>query len=340
MDTIMNNGSKTETKGLMPQALQFLKLSELITILGIFVFIPGFIIVNIYLAGLGIHDYSLFRMKYLSAGFLFIGILTVYFFFVWRRIYYAEEDVGNIAVNLIGKTNSKLLGHLWGIFSMALVYADNAFGIVVATSFVSSILFSVNKIGIFWGFLAFYFLIDYPLVRWGKYKKFPRITFTTSFVFYIVSLFVFFYFIKEKEPRTLFWIFVGITIVINFILDFRKKRQQGGNYITKLSLFDWIWVVVFIIMVGISFGKTLYGKITPGLGGGKPIAVTLMIDQNALPSVKEIPIKGSSNLTEKVFLVLQTEKEIYITFPIDNENEKVVQLNKQLVQGIIYLEGD
>jgi hypothetical protein len=204
-----NASSKSNLKGTLIEAFRVLKLSELITVLGIFVFIPGFIIVNVYLAGLGIHEHSLFRMKFLSAGFLFIALLAVYFFFVWRRIYYAEEDVGNIAITLIGGSTSKFSIRFWGILSMVIVYADNGFGIVSAATLSSIILFPSEGLKIIFGIFLLFFLIDYPLYKMGKYAKHPRITSTIACSYHVLSLFLFFLFVKGEEPRALFWTFLG-----------------------------------------------------------------------------------------------------------------------------------
>ena len=85
--------------------------------------------------------------------------------------------------------------------------------------------------------------------------------------------------------------FLGITIAINFILDKRKKIQSGGTYITKLEGFDLIWISLLVIVISITFGKTLYGKIPPGFGGGKPISVNLVIDQKTPLSFRKFQLK-------------------------------------------------
>lgn len=72
-----NSNLKPTTKEYFLEIIKALKLSDLIAMAGLFVIIPGFIIVNIFLANFGIQDISLFKLKYLSAGFLFIGILSI-----------------------------------------------------------------------------------------------------------------------------------------------------------------------------------------------------------------------------------------------------------------------
>lgn len=328
-ETLLLTMTNTTTKELLLEILKSIKLSDLIAIIGLFVIIPGFIIVNIYLANFGIQDISLFKMKYLSAGFLFIGILSIYMFFVWKRIYYAEEDVGNI--HLIISPNKKSV--FWGLISMIIVYADNAFGIVFAAAFTSLILFPSNEINALFGFFLIFFIIDYPLVKLKKYQKSPKFSFSLSCAFHILSVFLFFYFIKEKEPRTLFWTFLGITLAINFILDQRKKMQSGGTYITRLDVFDLVWITICIIVISITFGKTLYGKISPGFGGGKPILVNLIVNQKGTSFFQEISIKVNDNdVSEEVSLLLETNNEIYLK----NEDDKVIQISKQLIKGMIY----
>lgn len=183
-----NSNLKPTTKEHFLEIIKALKLTDLIAMAGLFVIIPGFIIVNIYLANFGIQDTYLFKLKYLSAGFLFIGILSIYMFFVWRRIYYAEEDVGNIYSTI--SPNKKSV--FWGLLSMIIVYADNAFGIVFATVFASLILFPSNEINTLFGFFVIFFIIDYPLVKLKKYQKSPKFSFSLSCVFHILSVFLFF----------------------------------------------------------------------------------------------------------------------------------------------------
>lgn len=336
--TNTGDDSRPQNKSSILGVLQSLRLSGLISLVTIFIFVPGFIIINAYLADFGIHHYSLFRVKYLSAGFLFFAILAVYFVFVWKRIYYAEEDVGKISVILIRGSTSKPWAVIWGLFSMIVVYAENAFGIVFSTSLVSLWLFPSVGTKIIFGLYLFFFLIDYPLNKLGLYNKYPRIMFALSCGFHILCLYVFLAFVKEKEPRTLFWTFFIITVVINFILDLRKKLQPGGSYVTKLSLFDWIWVMVLVIGLSVTFGKELYGEISPAFGGGKPVAVSLMIDQKNIPLFQQIKIKVANNLTEKLFLLLETNEEIYVIGEIseDTKTKKAIRLNKNLIEGISY----
>ena len=330
----MNINSKTN-KGTFLELLLRLKLSELITILSIFILIPGFIIVNIYLGDFGIHDFSLFKMKYLSAGLLFIAILTIYIFFVWRKIYYAEEDVGNIATTLIAGTTSKLGNIFWGILSMMIVMADNAFGIILASSLVSSIFFASKAVRIIFVILMFYFLIDYSLVKLKIPAKSPRVFFPLNGFIHSFFVFLFFYTVDEKEPIKLFWTFLLVTFFVNLILDMRKKLTQNGSYITKLSFFDLVWILIFVISLAISFGKFFYEKIDPALGGGRPISVSLIVDQKDIPIFQRLQIKVDQNLSEKVSLISQSENELYVVKSEEIEG-KAIQLSKKLIQGIIY----
>lgn len=330
-----NSNLKPTAKEHFLELIKTVKLSDLIAIAGLFVIIPGFIIVNIYLANFGIQDISLFKLKYLSAGFLFVGILSTYMFFVWKRIYYAEEDVGNIYLTISPNKKSVFVG----LFSMVIVYADNAFGIVFATAFISLILFPSNEINTLFGFFVIFFIIDYPLVKLKRYQKSPKFSLSISCIFHILSVLLFFYFVEAKEPKTLFWTFLGITIAINFILDQRKKMQSGGAYITRLEGFDLIWISLLIIVLSINFGKTLYGKITSGFGGGKPISVNLLIDQKDISFFREISINVNNNASEEVSLLLETNSEIYFkkkNFAKDN-NDRVIQMNKHIIKGVIYL---
>jgi len=136
----------------------------------------------------------------------------------------------------------------------------------------------------------------------------------------------------------LFWILVAITIIINSILDLRKKRQPEGSYVTKLSAFDFIWIMICVIVLSVYFGKNLYGKVSPELGGGKPKAISLIIDKKTIPFFKKISIEVNNNIAEDIFLLQQTNDEIYIVSKksIDGKNKNAIQLNKNLIQGIIY----
>lgn len=243
--------------------------------------------------------------------------------------------MGNIYLTISPNKKSVFLG----LLSMIIVYADNAFGIVFAAAFASFILFPSNEINTLFGFFAIFLIIDYPLVKLKKYQKSPKFSFSLSCVFHILSVFFFLYFVEAKEPKTLFWTFLGITIAINFILDQKKKMQSGGTYITRLEGFNLIWISLLVIVLSITFGKTLYGKITPGFGGGKPISVNLVIDQKDTSFFQEISIKVNNNVSEEVSLLLETNNEIYFKKNnlVKDNNERVIQMNKHLIKGVIYL---
>jgi len=317
---------------------QSLRIPELIAFLGILIFIPGFIIVNVYLTSFGIHDFSVFRMKYLSAGFLFFGILAVYSIFVWNRIYFVEEDLPKIINTLAKNMTSKFWALILGLFSTFLLYADNAFGIVFASSLAGVVLFQSREIGIFFGVYLIFFLIDYPLIKLGKYAKYPKVTYIFSFFFYIISVIIFLVFVKDYGPRMIFWGFVFVTIAINFLLDLRKKKQLNGSYMTKLSVFDWIWVIILAIVFSASFGRILYGKISPAFGGGEPTVIALIIDSKSIPLFRQTQIKIDNNSSEDVLLLMETDKEIYITKRVPNEDktQKALRINKNIIQAIVY----
>lgn len=249
-----------------------------------------------------------------------------------------EEDLPKIIVTLVQNTASKVWAVTLGLFSIFLLYADNAFGIVFASSLLSLILFQSRGIGILFCVYLIFFLIDYPLIKLGKYAKYRKITFTISFFFHILSIIVFLVFVKDYEPRRIFWGFVFITIAINILLDLRKRRQSNGSYITKLSLFDWIWILIFIIIFSTSFGSTLYGKISPSLGGGEPAVITLIIDSEDIPLFRQTQIKIDNNSSEDILLLMETDKEIYITKkgPIEGKTPKALRLNKNMIQAIVY----
>ena len=42
-------------------------------------------------------------------------------------------------------------------------------------------------------------------------------------------------------------------------------------------------------------------------------------------------------MSENVFLLFQTDGEMYIKFLVNNKNERVVQLYKELIRGVIYV---
>lgn len=126
-------------------------------------------------------------------------------------------------------------------------------------------MFPSEGIEIIFGLFLIFFLVDYPLYKLRKYEKSPRITFSISCAFHIISVFIFLFFVKQEESRGLFWTFVVITVAINIILDLRKKMKPGGGYISRLSFFDWIWIIILVIMFSISFGKNYMGRLVPDL---------------------------------------------------------------------------
>ncbi|MCX5804241.1 MAG: hypothetical protein NTU69_12060 [Proteobacteria bacterium] len=312
------------------KAKDFLAISGII--IGFFLYIQGFIIVNVSLRDLGIQYHPLLRTKYLSAGFLLIVILAVYFFFVWRSIYYAEELVDNFAAKLSHDKKSIF----WGIFSMFLIYSDNAFGIVISTVFISQFLFHIKQLNVFWGFLCFFFLVDYPINKLKMHEKYPRFFLPLSCLFYVSSVIIFFYFVKAKEAINLFWMFVCITFFINLLLDLRKKFVSK-SYITRINMFDIVWIGIIYIVLSITFGKLFYTKIDSTYGGGKPIEVSIFVKKEEVQQLKQLPIKFDDNKSEKVLLILQTESDIYIKSKTPNEkSDSVIQLNKNIVSSIIY----
>jgi len=53
---------------------------------------------------------------------------------------------------------------------------------------------------------------------------------------------------------------------------------------------------------------------------------------------QKISIKVENNLSDEVFLLLQTDKEIYVKRKAlkNNKTKGAIQINKQIIRGIIY----
>ncbi len=105
-----------------------MSIREWIIILPVTIYVFGFVIVNIYLGGLGVFNLELFRAKYISAGILFL------FFFLLPIVYFSLllfEELHKIGNEQLGKLTWAFIRISFGtfvIFGLIYLGLTRAFG--------------------------------------------------------------------------------------------------------------------------------------------------------------------------------------------------------------------
>jgi hypothetical protein len=331
--TSTNNNSKSEKSFL--ETLQLLSIPNLVAILGIFIYIPGCIIVNSYLIDYGVQDFSLFRIKYLSAGFVFIIIFTLYFIIVLQSIYYFDEKFDKILITLNPEKNS----FFWIIFSTIRVIAEYALRHIVAVLVISTMFFpeKISHINVSMRFFITLTGVIFLIVTSRLSQKWPKTVYSISGIFYLSSPFLFFHYLETTVTFKLLLMFIGISTLYVSTLFITNKK------IINFDKSDYFVILLFLILTSAFFGKLLYGDVKPEFGGGTQVPIKLIINKKNTPLFQEIPIVVNNNISEKVFLLLQTNNEYYIIKNKDskyNNTEKSIQLSKKIIQGIIFVNED
>jgi hypothetical protein len=194
-------------------------LSQALALLGVLLYVIGFIVVNVHLATFGVQSLELFKPRYISAGGLVLVALFVFTAFAGQRVYHLADDVAGIASLGIKEP----YGTLWGVFSLVSVLTELGFGIVVAACWVGFLLVDRASVSPVLYFLTLFFIVDYALLVSSAYKHKPKIALPIAFLFHCISIAIFFYVVTEEAVQKIFWGFVALSAAFNLLLDLRKR---------------------------------------------------------------------------------------------------------------------
>lgn len=296
-----------------------------IATLSLVLYVSGFIVLNSHLASFGIQSFALLEPRYVMAGGLLFLTLGIYTAFAGRRVFYLDHDIQEFSKLGRGSRFSTI----WEVFAGIHVITEALFGTVFAAWLIGGLLAEKRPSDLFFAVGGSFFLFDYALVWSGFYKRNPKAGARIAFLLHFMVVFLFFLLSEEQLPRDLFWAFVGLSLVLNLLLDLRNRIGQSESY----RIFEAGWVLFTVLLFSLYFGSSVYGRVRTSLGGGKPQPVRLILTDADKEKLSQIRNKNAL-FSKKILLVAENENEVILRVP-NNAGYTTVRLRKDAVVAII-----
>lgn len=302
----------------MIRILKISDLAKLISVLVLFLYVVGFIIVNSYLTANGVFIHDFFNNSYLIAGSVYAFALVVFAYFAGRRIYFLNEDIKSFSIELGLKW--------WGIlFSVIFVLSEIIFSCLVSSLIVTNFLFvHEGSRQIFYRFLFLYIFWDYFMWTKGFYQKHLFITLIIALFFYIAGVFIVIH-THDKSVKSVFYFYLSLGFLINFIFDFYERT---GKFL--LSMF---WTLLSIVLVAHLWGTLYFGRIKNQFGGGNPVEARLLLS-NEVPQYLRGVLKLKEGLSGIVYILFESKNEMVIQVPT-NSKPLNIRVSKTLIKAIL-----
>lgn len=124
---------------------------------------------------------------------------------------------------------------------------------------------------------------------------------------------------------------------INLVLDsFERYRVTKDRIVFNLG-----YTAIFILLAAVTFGSSVYGKVSKKIGGGKPLEMTIGLNENSLeshpgevgsPTVGKVVYSTQDNVyiqIKKDTLIIPRSSVKWMSFH-ENDNDGLFELLKEM----------
>lgn len=293
-----------------------IRAPQAVPIIGIGVYVSGFVANNIHLSKYGVFDFDLYNSRYIIVGALFILFLTSWYFFAGRAIISTKEWLDEPK----GEPNS------YGMLLDAVIKVTFS---ICKSSALFSLIFLENTEPIMFCIYSVCLFLITP--RWENfwesrchYKRFPLIDRTLEPVVRIVGIVIFFTTISISSQTILvFFHFSLISAYANFALDSFKWSWDSKERFTQTIIHS----TFLVLLSSVLFGWLQYGHIKSGFGGGQlqPVEIKI-VEKTVSKSLRDIGFEVMPLF--KVNLVYNNQEELIVTV-----KNKTIRLSNSSIAG-------
>lgn len=326
-------------------------LKDAVTLLGsvgAISYAAGFIIVRTYLLQYGISDLSLLAPRYVSVGlffFIITGLILVPAYFAEYNIP-QEIRLGHaillrsIVKNLESLNPKIVLATLTQPLTVVLIQVKQ-FESIKRIRWVEIYTAVVTL-----AFLSHIFLLLISAPSWQSQALFDTL-FTPSKVVAVGDQFS-----QRLQSLLLGW-YIPVCLASFLLSRVVSRKPLGRDLLGIPNRFSLIGIIVLFFVIAIrTYASEIYPTITPALGGGDIVKIQLVAEKAKVETLGQlVPIGKKSPKTSftsaPLWLLDQSDKNYFILV-CDNGNcdtppkpgdtsVHAVQLDKGLIQGVIYL---
>lgn len=309
--------------------LSMLKADSLGKVSAVFfgvIYLCGFLTLNSHLNKFGVVELGIASTEYLVAGAVFVLYLTVYGIFAGRSIILSNHWLGQHIAHL-KERNVPAISPLIAFVHM---FIELAFFHCLSAALFSTFAFGQIESFGFYAVLSFVFLVSYSLDTSNWDVRHPFAHLIIDGVLKLIAVFSFFYLSSGSNIYIVFGAFVGYSAYINLVLDSFERYNLTKDRI----VFNMGYTAIFILLAAVTFGSSVYGKVSKKIGGGKPLEITIGLNENGLEDHAgkiESPIVGKVVYSTQDNVYIQVENETLI---IPRSNVKWMSLHEKDNDGI------
>ena len=267
-------------------------------------YIAGFIIVNSFLVTNGITHFSILDSQFLTSGLCylnFLGLLVVFFFAIPLKNT-PSQSWDEMKKQREDNINSKLE-------KLKDKSAEFKKGYEKGYRFVYGISY----------YIGFTIAILIAHLRY-----------LVMFVILLIPIFL----ISGSEIKillnwqTLTWVIISVTTVM-LLID--ASRQNGPPWMMPTFIAGLLIIISLVV-----FGKYVYPFVSPTIGGGKPVLIRLIIDNDNKDLLSSsLGINTNNYLSDSVELLARTSDSLFLRAEVKGE-KRVVKIKKDAISGIRY----
>jgi len=290
--------------------LSLLKADSLGKVSAVFfgiIYLCGFLTLNSHLYKYGVVELGIASTEYLVAGAVFILYLTVYGIFAGRSIILSKHWLGQ-HIDHLKEINAPAVSPLIAFVHM---FIELTFFHCLSAALFSTFAFGqIESVG-FYAVLSLVFIVSYGLDTSNLDVRHPLAHLIIDGILKLIAVFSFFYLSSGSNIYIVFAAFFGYSMYINLVLDSFERYMVTKDRI----VFNLGYTAIFILLSAVTFGSFVYGKVSKKIGGGKPLEMTIGLNENSLerhPSKIESPIVGEVVYSTQDNVYLQIEKDTLI----------------------------
>lgn len=288
-------------------------------------YLSGFLTLNAHLTKFGIAELEILNARFLPAASNFAFFLLCYGLFAGRMVVFIHDWIAAAGKRV--EWNGKV-GPIWRVIVVVRSLTLPTFSICFAAALYCGVALQQAHVSAFYGVLALAFALSYILEIGGFSSKYPRANELVELAIDLTGIAVFFT-LGDDDVLIIFWIYVCVSMYINYALDTMSRRERRKSMYAVFLLNGTIGVLTLALV----FGAKIYDRISQKIGGGKSHAVKLFVDERVREVAQSVFWKSSEPLEAK--LLYQTDKYLFLdhgghTLRVRNEDVRLLDLEQQM----------
>lgn len=298
------------------------------------IYLCGFLTLNSHLYKYGIIELGIANTEYLVAGAVFILYLAIYGVFAGRAIVMSKQWLGDHIAHLREVGAPAISPHI----AFAHMFIELTFFHCLSAALFSTFAFGqIENVG-FYAVLSFVFIVSYAFdtSNWDTRHPFAHLIIDAALK--IVAVFSFFILSTGDNLDTVFIAFAGYSMYINLVLDsFDRHRITKDRIVFNIG-----YAAIFFLLAALTFGSSVYGKVSKKIGGGKPLEMAIGLKPDSLekhPGEIKSPMTGEVVYitrdtvyikTKESTLIIPRHSVKWMSFQDDADNDEFLDLHKRL----------